>query len=196
MSALRIRRPLMDLLRLWVFIACLGGAALAQASFGGGASTESAPPGHSIYLPLVYRAQGVGVAPVTPAHGGEAGYPPAQIHVRIPAGAVAGPSTLRIGPAGVSAPAGVSDLSLLAEVELRDAAGQPITTLGQPRHDSVQLRERGSEPDRRREPGHLHPGHDRGLGPAIHDAGCRRSHGQRHRQPFLPLRSLWRSPCG
>ncbi|MCL4832153.1 MAG: hypothetical protein KJZ86_06915 [Caldilineaceae bacterium] len=85
-----------------------------------------------IYLPLILKGQSTGSAQVTPEQGGEAGYTPSQLHVKIPAGAVIGQSTLRIIPARAAPPAGLSDLNLLAEIELRDASGQLVISLGQP----------------------------------------------------------------
>ena len=115
---------------------------------------EPLPP--SVLLPLIYNAFRTGPAQVTPEEGGEAFYSPSQLQVRIPAGAVISHGILRIGPASMPPPAGLTDLNLLAEVELRDAWGK-LTPIPEPaRHNSIQLCQRGSEPDRRRQPGHPH----------------------------------------
>ena len=100
--------------------------------------SEQAQPGEedplpsSVFLPLIYNAFHTGSAQVTPEEGGEAFYSPSQLQVRIPAGAVISQGVLRVGPASMPPPAGLTDLNLLAEVELWDAGGQPVTSLGQP----------------------------------------------------------------
>lgn len=89
-------------------------------------------PALAIFLPVIQAGAGASTIQISPEQGGEASYAPGQLSVQIPPGGVSSQSTLRIGPAGMAPPPGLSDLNLLAEVDLRDASGQPVTSLGQP----------------------------------------------------------------
>jgi len=84
------------------------------------------------YLPLVVRNFGAASGTISPGAGGTVSTADGQVTVTAPPGAVNTTVTLTIERSESSPPAQVSDAGMVFDIHAYDAAGNPVTSFGQP----------------------------------------------------------------